>query len=384
MDPLPHVQVRILAPTGRGHYQLQWRPQPGSRKRVSVTTGTADPAEAERLRQQTEACLQLGHTPPLLAQRRRGRRTAGAPSTEIQETARPLTWQEFRAIYEAEAVSARKPTTRENVARQLRQFERHAHPTTLAGVDAACLARYCVIRRQLGHKPSTIKVALGAVLAALRWGRKRGLVAAVPEPPEVRVPVTGPGRHLTPDEFGRLVRAAPTPLWKAFLWCAWLAGLRRGELLALVWDRHGGAQRRPWVDLDGRRLWLPAEWVKGGRDQWLPLHAELAAVLRPFRQDSGPVFPLGTGRWVWERVRDIARAAGLEGVHLRMLRRSLASRYAPEVSAPVLQRLMRHSDIRTTLAHYADVGGELDEAIHALPGSGRRPTKKIRRRARRG
>lgn len=45
------------------------------------------------------------------------------------------------------------------------------------------------------------------------------------------------------------------------------------------------------------------------------------------------------------------------------MRRSFGSRYAAVVPAPVLQRLMRHSDIKTTLTYYADVDGVLDEAI---------------------
>ena len=48
---------------------------------------------------------------------------------------------------------------------------------------------------------------------------------------------------------------------------------------------------------------------------------------------------------------------------LHDLRRSFGSRYAVQVTAPVLQRLMRHASIQTTMAFYTNVEGALDEAI---------------------
>ncbi len=58
----------------------------------------------------------------------------------------------------------------------------------------------------------------------------------------------------------------------------------------------------------------------------------------------------------------LAKKVGLT-ISLHDMRRSFGSRYTAVVPAPVLQRLMRHSDIKTTLTYYADVDGVLDEAI---------------------
>jgi hypothetical protein len=44
-------------------------------------------------------------------------------------------------------------------------------------------------------------------------------------------------------------------------------------------------------------------------------------------------------------------------------RRSFGSRYASVVPAPVLKRLMRHAEIKTTLAFDVDVDDVLDEVI---------------------
>jgi integrase len=58
----------------------------------------------------------------------------------------------------------------------------------------------------------------------------------------------------------------------------------------------------------------------------------------------------------------LAKAAGFK-ITLHDLRRSFGSRYAAVVPAPVLQRLMRHADIKTTLAFYTSVEDVLGEAI---------------------
>jgi integrase len=50
-------------------------------------------------------------------------------------------------------------------------------------------------------------------------------------------------------------------------------------------------------------------------------------------------------------------------ISLHDLRRSFGSRYAAVVPAPVLQRLMRHADIKTTLAFYTNVDDVLEDAI---------------------
>jgi integrase len=45
------------------------------------------------------------------------------------------------------------------------------------------------------------------------------------------------------------------------------------------------------------------------------------------------------------------------------LRRTFGSRFAPRASTPILQRLMRHADIKTTLAFYTNIDAVLDEPI---------------------
>jgi integrase len=141
---------------------------------------------------------------------------------------------------------------------------------------------------------------------------------------------------------------------------AWYSGMRRNEMLDLRWGANEGM---PWIDFDRGKIQIPAEYNKADRDQWIPLHPELAAILEPLRQPRGRVFRISPSPTVVSRTfGKLAKKAGLK-ITLHDLRRSFGSRYAACVPAQVLQRLMRHADIKTTLQFYVDLDDVLDEAI---------------------
>jgi integrase len=54
------------------------------------------------------------------------------------------------------------------------------------------------------------------------------------------------------------------------------------------------------------------------------------------------------------RVLALAKRAGVK-LSMHSLRKGFGCRYAGKVSAQILQRLMRHADIKTTMAFYANV-----------------------------
>src|SRR5579871_4714092 len=70
---------------------------------------------------------------------------------------------------------------------------------------------------------------------------------------------------------------------------------------------------------------------------------------------------------VSDRVIRLAKLAGVKLTY-HTLRKGFGCRYAGKVPAQVLQRLMRHSSIRTTMAYYANVD---DAVMEAIPGSQR-------------
>ena len=62
------------------------------------------------------------------------------------------------------------------------------------------------------------------------------------------------------------------------------------------------------------------------------------------------------------RVRDLAQQAEVK-LTMKSLRRGFGCRYAARVPAQVLQKLMRHASIRTTMDYYANVDDAAMEAV---------------------
>jgi hypothetical protein len=65
---------------------------------------------------------------------------------------------------------------------------------------------------------------------------------------------------------------------------------------------------------------------------------------------------------VAQRIVRLARKAGVK-LTTKVLRRGFGCRYAGKVSAHVLQRLMRHSDLRITMDYYANIDQAVEEAV---------------------
>src|SRR5262249_4478574 len=105
------------------------------------------------------------------------------------------------------------------------------------------------------------------------------------------------------------------------------------------------------------------------KDQWLPLDPELRAALealprhgrRVFRFTNSRGVPLTVGG-VSQRVAALANRANVK-LTMKALRRGFGCRYAGKVSAHVLQRLMRHASIKTTMDYYANIDDAVEEAV---------------------
>lgn len=236
------------------------------------------------------------------------------------------------------------------------------------------------------------------------------------------------GRPITTEEFERMLAAVPKAIearpnttgddlvtpWRHYLRGLWWSGLRLGESLNLRWDAEPGALV---VDFTGRRplLRIPAESEKGGQDRVLPMAPEFATFLEatPKSARHGRVFKLIGKRWVEARMQvdwvsrvvcRIGRAARVvvdqrekrmtvdarrarakakpaqarqraadaepdDGVKRKYasahdLRRAFGLRWSARVMPAVLQQLMRHESIETTMRYY--VGRDADATADAL------------------
>src|SRR5262249_39054623 len=155
-------------------------------------------------------------------------------------------------------------------------------------------------------------------------------------------------------------------LVRAYLLTGWLAGLRLAEAFSLEWE---ATEEAPYLDFGRNRVVLPARFAKAVEDQWVPLDAELRAVLEALPRTDSRAFPLRgpngralTVNSVSRLVRSLAKKAGVK-LSMHSLRKGFGCWYAGKVPAQVLQKLMRHGDIKTTMAFYANVDDVVEEAI---------------------
>jgi integrase len=138
------------------------------------------------------------------------------------------------------------------------------------------------------------------------------------------------------------------------------------EAFLLEWKETTEA---PYLDFARDRIILPAEYVKADRDQWLPLDAELKAALEALPRRGRKVFRFVNSRGelllaggVSQRVVKLAGRAGVK-LTMKALRRGFGCRYAGKVPAQVLQKLMRHAKISTTLDYYANLDDAVEQAV---------------------
>jgi integrase len=337
---------------------------PDTGRRKSRSAGTADEKEAEQARVDLE--YELNH---------------GA----YQEASR-MTWERFRELFEAEYVAGCRENTRLTYQATLDLFERLCNPRSLRSVTERTVSAFAAAMRKeptrgrSGMMPSSIKVRMQFLHTALAWATEQGLLPKCPRFPSVRVPEKLP-QPVPAEAFERLVDKAPDQTMRAYLFTAWLAGLRLREAYNLEWERTDQA---PYLDLDASRIVLPAEIVKAGRDQWVPLDPALRELLSQLPRQGKKVFRFVnrsgqslSPNAVSDRVSALAKQARVKLTY-HTLRKGFGCRYAGRVPAQVLQKLMRHHSIRTTMAYYANV----DEAVmEAVLGPQRNTTRNTQAKA---
>ena len=371
---MDELSVKVTKHAGR-KYLIMYYDDPITGKREQRSTKRTRRREAEREAAKWEADLRAG----------RYRRASN------------ITWDEFRQRYEDEVLTTLAKNTDHVVGAVFNGLERILRLKRLRDITAERLSYWQKELRaeNIGTADSprqrseaTICTYLAHFKAALKWAVDMGLLANVPKvkmPKRAKGQKVMKGRPTTTEEFERMLdkteavvgsRAAPS--WQDLLTGLWLSGLRLGESLDLYWDRDD----KLGVDLDGRRpmFRIRAELEKGNRDRVLPMTPDFAEFLEAIPQDerTGPVFrPLkrrGTGEcrevdWVSKIICRIGKAANVK-VHsdaktgrvkyasAHDLRRSFGTRWAPRVMPLVLQQLMRHESIDTTLRYYVGLDAE--------------------------
>ncbi len=295
----------------------------------------------------------------------------------VRQTA-PLSDVIDEYLAELEALG-RSPKHRYNMRLRLVQTAEAASWPTLAAVRPDGMARWLVRLHGMGRAQRTVNHWLESARAFTRWAVARGYLDADPLSRVAKAEGAQPRRRrraLDEDELRRLLDVAPPARRLLYLAAVW-TGLRRSELRALRWRHVVG------LGAAGASIRLPAREQKSGREDVLPVGAELAAALmaeqrrvRPHPEAPVVFVPQKLKGW-----KNDLRKAGIpfedaEGrrADFHALRMTLCTRLA-RAGVPVrtAMQLMRHSDIRLTTKVYTDptlldAAGAID-SLPALAGA---------------
>ena len=354
------VTVWVQRFKDRPTLMLQWL-DPETGKRKSRSAGTADEKNAEKARADLEYELNNG----------------------LYKEASRMSWERFREAFEVEYLPNLRPGTQESYRVVLDSFENLCSPKSVRSVTERTVSAYVAGMRKApvrgkavpGLDPYTIHVRLRFLHGVLSWAVNQKLIPAVPRFPTVKYPKKKP-QPVPAESFERLLlKTENDPQMHAFVLCGWLAGLRLSEAFSLEWEATDEA---PYLALACNRIILPAGFVKAVEDQWLPLDPVLRQALEALPRQGKKVFRFTDGRaWskdnpatdrlvtvdaVAQRIVRLARKAGVK-LTMKELRRGFGCRYAGKVSAHVLQRLMRHSDLRITMDYYENIDQAVEEAV---------------------
>jgi integrase len=241
-----------------------------------------------------------------------------------------------------------------------------------------------VLRRTLSRK--TVINVLGTALVILKYAERCGISIAKVSFADLELGTdTAPnkGAFFTREQVARIIAASDEP-YKTMFATAFATGLRAGELLALSVD-----------DLDFERKTIRVEKSADDKNRQirqpktknsvalLPMPLALEGMLRNYLEktwkpnSAGLLFPNRKGthpRWrhnvVSFGLKPVLEKLGIpsENVGLHAFRHALATELADAGEpVPVLQKQLRHADVRTTLAIYA----------HVIPESQRQAMERI-------
>jgi len=239
--------------------------------------------------------------------------------------------------------------------------------TPLTAITADRVSAYKAQRlaTKLGDRtlsPAAVNRPLALLRHVLRLAKKWKVLSEVPEIDLEKEP-QGRLRWLTPEEAGRLLdacrrsrNAALVDLVEFTLF----TGLRRGEALALTWDR-----------VDRARGVIRLEVTKSGHRREVPLNANADAVLARRWSEGASGYVFGTRNWnsfrtAWERA---VEAAKLDDFRFHDLRHTFASWLVQRGrTLKEVQEALGHRTIAMTMRYSHLAPDHLRAAVAALDG----------------
>lgn len=206
-------------------------------------------------------------------------------------------------------------------------------------------------------------LALSALRCLAREAYQNGLIDdstcyGITMIPGVRQTGKKSGNWLTKEDLTRLLKSAEDPRDRVMLHLLTFGSLRREEVAGLECSQLAQRNGR-WVLLNVQR--------KRNRIQTIALLDATAHRLKSFIGDrEGKIFDI-TARQMFNRVRDLSRAVGIENLGCHDLRRTGAA-LLRQAGAPLekIQKHLGHKSILTTTIYLQDVDDLANSAIDYL------------------
>jgi integrase len=387
-------EIKVLVTShGKRRFLMMYFDDPASGKRQWRSTKTDNQKQAEKAAAVWEEELRTGRYKPKA----------------------DITWEDFRKMFFEEHLRDAPPATYRIYSTAFNAVEAICTIKKLAELDTRRIAYIADKLRIEGRSLETVRSYLTHLRAALYWAHGAELLRDKPKvvmPKRVKGGKMMKGRPITGEEFDRMIskveagiiaaatarerlkrtrgtKAAETrrehlaaaaakaaPSWERFLRGLWWSGLRLGEALDLSWDNENSIT----VDTSAAkpRLCIAAGQDKSGEARLLPLATEFRELLLavPKGQREGRVFPLvgingesiSDLRQVSKVISEIGKAARVtvdkasgKCASAHDLRRAFGVRWSVRVMPAVLQSMMRHADISTTMKYYVGQGASAHE-----------------------
>jgi len=358
------INVKLKQRADRDHIYMYYH-HPTTGKQVTNSTGQTSRDKALIVAREWQEELRAGNEPE---------------NTEIS-------WEKFREEFEQLHLPDLREPSHPAYAAAMNHLERLMDPEKLKSITSRALNRFKAQLKQEGMKDTTLANRLRHLKAIISWGYQNSYIKEMPNFPTVKQAkgVKGRGRPINDEEFERMllaaekVRPSDSDKWKRLLTGLYLSGLRISDAMKVSWDYDAPfalvtTGRHPVFSID-------ATAQKAQRDEMVPLTPDFAAFVMetPESERKGWVFKMlgseGKNMEAQHAARIIAKIGKRAGIVVdnrekkfasaHDLRRSFGTRWAKRnIPIAFLRKLMRHSNIQTTMEFYAiidaqDLAGEL-------------------------
>ena len=322
---------------------------------------------------------------------RAAQRAAGEWLAELNSTGLAssglVRWEQFREDFRENYLNHYSDSYSTNVDGSLNVIEDLMSPDTLTRITEKWLSRFHSLAKKRDVSGYTVRKYFQHLQTALKWAKEQGLIKSVPVfPKQAKQTQRGAklmkGRPITGEEFDRMLAAIPKTVktpeavesLQHLLRGLWLSGLRLGEALSLTWDQWADGIRVNVDEDNDICLMIDGDNQKNRQALTYPVVDDFADFLLKTRKDDrqGFVFnATGSNGKVSRRVDtvstwlvDIGKAAKIKVdekdgsekfASAHDIRRAFGTRWAKIVPASLLQQLMRHSSIETTMSFYVNI-----------------------------